>query len=260
MKTGEIISNKLIQGSYFQVDFYAPEICRAARPGHFVHVQIANLTHRILRRPFSICDCSSDGALRVLYKCVGEGTTALSKLQPGTVCDLMGPLGNPFLAPAADEYPILVNGGYGAAATFMLTKESSNGGLMLLGARSASDLLLVNEYEAAGFEVRVATNDGTAGHQGLVTDLLQQVIQQETTRKWRFYACGPEPMLMAVASILQKNHLSGEISLDHQMCCGVGACFACVVKVKADTPEGWRYARSCKEGPVFNSEQLYLEK
>ena len=260
MKQGEIIRNTLIQAGYFRVDFHAPEICQNALPGHFVHVRIPNLTHRILRRPFSICNCNSDGILSVLYKSVGEGTAALSELKPGVICELMGPLGNPFTFPQLDEYPVLVNGGYGAAATFMLTRQAPNGGLMLLGARSASDLLLVDEYRNAGFEVRVSTDDGSVGHKGLVTDLVRQVIAGKAERKLHFYACGPEPMLMALTRILEENHLSGEISLDHVMCCGVGACFACVVKVKADNEDGWRYARSCKEGPVFKSEHLYLEQ
>ena len=260
MKQGEIIRNTLIQAGYYRVDFHAPEICQTARPGHFVHVRIPNLTHRILRRPFSICNCTPSGNLSVLYKTVGEGTAALSELKPGTVCELMGPLGNPFSFPKEDEYPVLVNGGYGAAATFMLTREAPNGGLMLLGARSATDLLLVKEYQEAGFEVRVSTDDGSAGHRGLVTDLVHQVIAKKTDRKLHFYACGPEPMLMALTRILVEKNLPGEISLDHVMCCGVGACFACVVKVKDDNADGWRYARSCKEGPVFKAEHLYLEQ
>ncbi len=259
MKPGEIITNKRLKDEYFQVDFYAPEICAKARPGHFVHVRIANLSHRILRRPFSICNCTDAGVLTVIYKRVGEGTAALAELPPGVCCDLMGPLGKPFPKPAADEFSVLIDGGYGAAATFMLTKESAMGGLLLLGARSESDLLLVNEYRAKGFEVRVSTDDGSMGHKGLVTDLLDMVIKENKGRKMRFYSCGPGPMLMAVAKMLNSHGLPGEISLDHLMCCGVGACFACVVKVKADNEDGWRYARSCSEGPVFRANELYLE-
>ncbi len=259
MKTGEIITNQLLKDEYYRVEFHAPEICRKARAGHFVHVRIPNLTHRILRRPFSICNCTDDGVLTVVYKKVGEGTAALAELAPGAVCELLGPLGNPFPCPAADEFPVLIDGGYGAAATFMLTRDSKNGGLLLLGARSENDLLLIDEYKAAGFEVRVSTNDGSVGHQGLVTELLNEAIKEFGHRKVRFYSCGPTPMLYAVAKILNAHNLPGFISLDHLMCCGVGACFACVVKVKDNNEDGWRYARSCKEGPVFLSAELYLE-
>ncbi len=259
MKTGEIITNRLLQEDYFRVEFHAPEICRTARPGQFVHVRIPNLEHRILRRPFSICNCTDDGVLTVVYKVVGEGTRVLSGLTPGMACELMGPLGNGFADPREDEYPVLVVGGYGSAATFMLSRNGGRGGLVLLGARTASDLLLVDEYRRNGFEVRIATNDGSEGQKGLVTDLLTDAIRENEHRPTRYYACGPTGMLYAVAKMLNARNLPGEISLDHLMCCGVGACFACVVKVKDNNEDGWRYARSCKEGPVFRAAELYLE-
>jgi dihydroorotate dehydrogenase electron transfer subunit len=259
MKTGEIITNRLLQDEYYRVEFYAPEICRTARAGQFVHVRIPNLEHRILRRPFSICNCTEDGVLTVVYKVVGEGTRALAGLAPGMACELMGPLGNGFMPPKDGEYPVLVVGGYGSAATFMLSQNGGKGGLVLLGARSASDLLLVEEYRRNGFDVRVSTNDGSAGHKGLVTELLTEAIRENGDRPVRFYACGPTGMLYAVAKMLCARNLPGEISLDHLMCCGVGACFACVVKVKDNNADGWRYARSCNEGPVFRAAELYLE-
>lgn len=259
MKIGEIISNRILQEDYYRIEFHAPEICRTARAGQFVHVRIPNIGHRILRRPFSICDCTAEGVLTVVYKVVGEGTRALSGLPAGAVCELMGPLGNPYPAPRDGEYPVLIDGGYGSAATFMLSKNGGKGGLLLLGARTKNDLLLVGEYKANGFEVRVSTDDGSAGHHGLVTDLLNEAIRENANRPARYYACGPTPMLNAVAKILNTHNLPGEISLDHLMCCGVGACFACVVKVKDNNEDGWRYARSCKEGPVFRAAELYLE-
>lgn len=259
MRTGEIITNRLLQDEYYRVEFHAPEICRTAVAGQFVHVRIPNLEHRILRRPFSICNCTEDGVLTVVYKVVGEGTQVLSRLVPGMACELMGPLGNGYTPPRPEEYPVLVAGGYGSAATFMLSRNGGRGGLVLLGARSASDLLLVEEYRENGFEVRVSTNDGSAGHRGLVTDLLNEAIRENADRPARYYACGPTGMLYAAAKIFCARNLPGEISLDHLMCCGVGACFACVVKVKDNNDDGWRYARSCKEGPVFRAAELYLE-
>ena len=257
-QSGTIISNEILQDDYYIVKFHAPEICQTTKPGQFVHVKIANLRDRILRRPFSICNVDNNGVLTIAYKVVGEGTEALAKLQPGAVCDLMGPLGNPFTLPVADEIPVIVAGGYGSAATYILAQRTPQPGILLLGARSKTDLILTDEFAQAGFDVRTATEDGSQGYTGRVTELLPAVFEQHKNAKLRFYGCGPTGMLMALGEILIANdYANGELSLDHLMCCGVGACFACVVKVKANNEGGWRHARTCKEGPVFKASDVY---
>ena len=240
MKTGEIISNERLQNDYFLVRFHVPEICAAARAGQFVHVRIDRHGDHILRRPFSIHNVEADGALSV-------------------VCDLLGPLGTSFSDAPEDATPVLVAGGYGAAATYLITKQLPQRGIFLIGARGEADVLLTDVYRAAGYEVQVATNDGSVGTKGFVTVLVEKLLAENPGRKFFFYGCGPHPMLMALAKILNARNQKGELSIDHLMCCGVGACFACVVKVKADTPEGWQYARACTDGPVFNLDTVYVE-
>ncbi len=259
MKAGEIVVNRELQPGYHMIGFHAPEICRSARAGQFVHVRIEEGTQQILRRPFSIHEAGEDGILQVVYKVVGAGTARLAGLKPGAVCDLLGPLGTPFTPPEPEVVPILMVGGYGAAATFMLAQQAQSPGYVLLGARSVADVLLTDRYREVGFEVRVSTNDGSVGHRGLVTELLGPLLEELQGRRVKIYGCGPHPMLMALAKILQRDGIPGELSLDHLMCCGVGACFACVVKVKADTPEGWMYARTCSDGPVFPADRVYVE-
>lgn len=252
------LRNEQLKGDYREVVFHAPEICRKTQPGQFVHARIASLRDRILRRPFSICDVDSNGALTVVYKVVGRGTAALAETKAGDHGDLMGPLGNGFSTPLKDEFPVIVAGGYGAAATYLVAKRSPLPGVLLLGARSEEDLLLESRFADLGFKVRIATEDGSVGTKGLVTDLLDDGLASAGTTP-RVFACGPRGMLMALGKALLDRGLSGELSLDHLMCCGVGACFACVVKVKADNADGWRYARTCKEGPVFRAEDVYYE-
>ena len=118
MTNGEILSNEPLKSGYFLIRFHAPEVCRTARAGQFVHVRIAGLQTYILRRPFSIHSTDGD-ALTIVYKVVGHGTEHLSRLAPGAVCDLMGPLGRPYTPPADDETPVLVGGGYGSAALLL---------------------------------------------------------------------------------------------------------------------------------------------
>ncbi len=255
----KIISNEILKGEYRKVEFEGTGICPQVKPGQFVHVQIAQLRDRILRRPFSICNVSNDGILTIVYKIVGEGTEVLSTLNPGTVCNLMGPLGKPFTVPQGDQIPVLVAGGYGAAATYILAKLAKTPGILLLGARSENDLILIDKFKELGFDVRISTEDGYRGTKGLVTSLLEDILK-ENNNSYNFYGCGPHGMLMAMGKMLVNNKIDGELSLDHLMCCGAGACFACVVKVKDDNPDGWRYARTCSEGPVFKASVLLLKR
>jgi len=250
--------NQRLQGDYYQVDLHAPVIAASTQPGQFVHVQLPGFEHRVLRRPFSIYDVEpSTGRLSVIYKIVGEGTAHLATLPAGTVLNLLGALGVGFSTPPAGTQPIVVAGGYGCAATYLFARRSPVPPLVLIGGRSAGDILLQREFADLGCEVRISTNDGTQGHAGFVTALLEQALDYETAP---FIAsCGPNPMLYAVARILAERGLDGEVSLDHAMCCGVGACFACVVKLKAGNPDGWEYIRTCLNGPVFKASTVHWE-
>lgn len=255
---GRILSNERLKGDYWRVVFDAPGIAPKAQAGQFVHVRILSLRDRILRRPFSICDAEANGRLTVVYKIVGAGTEELSGLDAGDFCDLMGPLGHPFTMPEPGTVPLILAGGYGSAATLLLAKRAKIKGMLLLGARSEADLILVEEYQALGFEVRIATDDGSVGRKGFVTELLEDAVKDAGASKAMIYGCGPTGMLMALGKKSLEIGVKAELSLDHHMCCGVGACFACVVKIKdASNPDGWRYARTCKEGPVFKAEEVW---
>ena len=252
-ETAPIRANTLIQTDYYQVDLHAPKIAARAQPGQFIHVRLPALTHRTLRRPFSIFDVDTTaGTVSVVYKIVGEGTAHLARLEPGTDLDAMGPLGNGFTLPEAGSQPVIVAGGYGCAATYLLAKRSPERCLCLFGGKSEHDVLLLDAFEDLGSEVRIATEDGSCGKQGLVTVLLDEFLAHPAPRP-RIYACGPNAMLKAVSQRVLEAGLDAEVSLDHKMCCGVGACFACVVKMKADTSSGWEYVRTCTDGPVFKA-------
>ncbi len=258
---GEILENKQLKGLYYNVSFYHPEIAQTAQPGQFVHVRIPQNKDRILRRPFSIYDTNPEtGMVGVVYKVVGSGTEVLSKLNPGDCCDLLGPLGVPFSIPEGDDFPVMIVGGYGSAATFLLAKKCAPKGILLLGARTEADVILVERYQELGVDVRVATEDGSMGTQGRVTTLLEPLFAEKNPHA-KYAACGPQGMLMAVGKLaLNAGIPEAELSLDHPMCCGVGACFACVLPVVDESglfTEGWRYARSCSEGPVFRADALW---
>ncbi len=254
-----IKQNEPLKSGYRRIVFDAPEIARTAKGGQFVHVQITPMKDRILRRPFSISNADpATGELTVVYKVVGHGTAELAQMREGETCRILGPLGNAYTAPDAEIFPILAAGGYGTAALYLTAKNAPQKGILLLGARTKDDLILVEDFEKLGFEVRIATNDGSVGHKGFVTELLAGALDGRDKAKCMVYGCGPTPMLLALGKLTLENQVAAELSLDQHMCCGVGACFACVVKIKdAASPDGWRYSRSCKEGPVYNATEVY---
>ena len=261
MQSGTILENTNLKGGYYRIRFFHPDIAARATGGQFVHVRITNLEAHLLRRPFSIHDTDKEtGSVTVVYKVVGEGTKAMSELKAGDFCDLLGPLGVGYSQIPDDVIPVFVAGGYGSAAMYITAKNSPNKGVLMLGARTGADVILNDRYEALGFDSRIATNDGSIGQKGFVTELLDGVLADYAGKKLRFCACGPHPMLIALSKLLQEKKLDGEISLDSWMCCGVGSCFGCVVKVNADNEQHWRYARSCKDGPVFNVNEIYTQE
>ena len=247
-----------LKGPYFKIHFSAPYIAEHARGGQFVHIKVPHLEHRLLRRPFSINSVDPEkGLLTVTFKVVGEGTRAMTFLQAGEECSILGPLGNSFTVPEKGITPILVVGGYGSAATFLVGKRAPEKAIVLMGARTESDIILSEDYIAEGCEVKIATNDGSCGHQGFVTELLPEIVKGKDPESFLICGCGPTPMLLALGKLALSLGIPAELSLDEHMCCGVGACFGCVVKVADNTEQGWRFSRSCKEGPIYKAEELY---
>ena len=253
-----ITCNQQIQGDYYRMLLQAPDIAAAAKPGQFIHVQIPEMEHRILRRPFSISDADpAKGTLTIVYKVVGTGTAQLKKMPPGTQVNILGPRGKGFSELPTDRRSILVGGGYGCAAIYLLARKAPIPPLILLGGRSHKDIIMVDEFKALGCEVRLSTDDGSTGEKGRVTLLLEKALTEFPAG--RIAACGPVPMLKAVAALCDSQQLDCEVSMDSVMCCGMGACFACVIKRKASNQQGWTYVRACQEGPVFKSTEVFWD-
>ena len=169
----------------------------------------------------------------------------------------LGPLGTSYTVPDENTFPVIAAGGYGSASTLFLAKKSPRPGILFLGARTESDFILIDEYKALGWRVETATNDGSSGFKGFVTELME-AKKDEFPAGTMVYGCGPAPMLYALAKTAAKLGLKCEVSMDQHMGCGVGACFACVIKVvDRSSPDGWRYSRSCKEGVVYPATEVY---
>jgi dihydroorotate dehydrogenase electron transfer subunit len=258
-QTAQIVSNERSTDSYFRLVLRAPQIAPLIQPGQFAHVRVAPMKDALLRRPFSIFQVTGD-TFSIFYKTVGRGTDALARMRAGGELNVIAPLGHGFTVPkSGGEIPLLVAGGYGMAAMFLLAQRSPQRGIVFVGGRRRVDILCEKEFAALGWDVRVTTEDGSHGEKGLVTQPLLAEIRNSKfeIRNCKLFACGPTPMLKAVGKIAEDFNVPAELSMDEHMCCGVGVCLTCVIPVK--TGDGWEYQRTCTEGPVFDSRKIVLE-
>ncbi len=220
-------------------------------PGQFAEIRIDGSATTFLRRPISIHYVDrAKNEVWFLVRIAGDGTRKLAAAKPGDIVNAVLPLGNGFTMPenAEEAKPLLVGGGVGTAPMLMLGAELVRKGckpVFLLGARAAGDLLQVDLFRKLG-RVYVTTDDGSEGEKGYVTQ--HSILAAEEFDS--IYACGPQPMLVAVARYAKEKETACEVSLENRMACGVGACLCCVEK----TTEG--HLCVCKEGPVFNTKKL----
>ena len=270
-------SREFLPGQWIQA-FHAPHLANGSRAGQFVHVRTGDYSGLVLRRPFSIntADVTS-GIVTIHFRTIGRGTEWFTRLRPGDPIDMLGPLGRPFEVDSRSRHLLLVAGGLGMAGVRMLADEAIRDGrqvTLLFGAASAREVypstLLPDEVEYV-----VATDDGSLGHHGYVTDLVPEY------EAWadQAFACGPAPMLAALAHLatgrrqrmgvasLGRKRGGGrrdpagsaaarrkaflQVSMEQNMGCAVGACLGCVVMGVSGTPQ-----RVCREGPVFAAEEI----
>jgi dihydroorotate dehydrogenase electron transfer subunit len=275
----KIVYSKRIKGSYFKSILSSPRIALGALPGQFVNIKLNNCYEVLLRRPFSIHRVNGPN-IEVLYEVLGKGTQILAQKKPAEYLDIIGPLGKGFnLEPCTlDHVPILVAGGMGVAPLIFLADKLAQGTrhktqtkrLVLIGAKTKKQILCEKEFKKLGCDVKIATDDGSRGFKGKVSDLLRKVLvtghrAQGTGVKIKrlapcalyhepiLYACGPRPMLKEIANISKKYNIPAQISLEEHMACGMGACLGCAV----NTENG--YQRVCKEGPVFAADEIVWE-
>ncbi len=240
----KLISNIEIADGIFDMRVQNNEIAPLARCGQFAHVYVPSKT---LRRPISVCD-SQDGVLRLVYQVKGEGTKLMSEMKPLTDVDILAPLGNGFKIEKGKRY-CLIGGGIGVPPMLYTAKQTENP-LVITGFRNKSLVILQDDFKNAGAELVLATDDGSAGIHGFVTDVLKEKINEAD----EVCACGPTPMLRAVAQVCKENSKPCQVSLEERMACGIGACLVCAVKVRKNGEEIMQHV--CKNGPVFNAEEV----
>ncbi|MFA6355923.1 MAG: dihydroorotate dehydrogenase electron transfer subunit [Candidatus Omnitrophota bacterium] len=250
---GRILSNKEVKPGYYLMAIKCPPVARAAKPGQFLTIRCGNATEPLLRRPFGFHRISGD-AFYVLYKVLGKGTRALTSMRAGDNIDILGPLGNGFPEPKGKKDIVIVAGGIGvaplAALAEELLKDRKRDISVIIGARDRKSLLCREHFEGLGIKTMVATDDGSCGKKCFASDVLEELIAVRRPFIPVIYACGPGPMIKAVAHVAKKRGLEAYGSFEEYIACGVGACLGCAIKTKSG------YKLVCKDGPVFNLKEM----
>ena len=297
-RTIEIVENVPLARDTWRVRFHLPEMARRFVPGQFLMLRLTGYDDPLLGRPLALYDTVLDATgepvgVDVVYLVLGKLTTRLAQLGPGAKLDVWGPLGNGFPADAAQgvEHLIFVAGGIGQTPFLALAQEclgrrqygepsrqaaAAQRITLCYGARRGEYLAGIADFRRLGVEVHTSTDDGSAGHHGLVTDLLHQVLASGGTGKRgstefaevslpvqgdtssamrRIICCGPERMMHAVAEIAAAHRIACLASLETPMACGLGICFSCVAKIRQDDGS-WDYRRTCVERPIFDAAHI----
>jgi dihydroorotate dehydrogenase electron transfer subunit len=257
---GDVLSVKRV-GAYQSMTVIAPGIAELTRPGHFLAVQVGGPeSSMLLRRAFAIYDVKDrgvyGGTVEFVFAVHGKGTAWLSSRRPQDKLDVVGPLGKPFRLPTTGVNATLVGGGYGSAPLLPLAtalRERSCRVDMVLGAGSADRLFGLLEAKRMAASIAVTTDDGSVGTPGRVSDVLPAVLDKCKTDV--VYACGPMPMLRAVAGLCSERGIPCQVAVEESMACGIGVCMTCVLPVIGDDGRT-RMARSCVEGPVFLADRV----
>ncbi|RJQ31136.1 MAG: dihydroorotate dehydrogenase electron transfer subunit [Actinobacteria bacterium] len=249
----KIVEKEQIKSDVFVLTLESKEIASKADPGQFVEISCGQNTDFILRRPFSIHHVK-DSTIKILFRTIGRATMSLSSYSKGDILNIIGPLGQGF---EISKEAIIIAGGMGIAPLYYLAEQMLAKGIkprVLIGAKNKKELLGQEAISELGVEPKIATDDGSIGFKGLVTDLLKQEIYTQIPNPSSLiptlYACGPEPMLYEVAKIANDNSLDNQLSFERFMACGLGACLSCVCETKKGL------IRVCKEGPVIGGEEL----
>lgn len=248
VKSCELLAATEIAKGIFDFTVLCPEFAALARPGQFAHIYLPG---HALRRPISICGIDLEkGTLRFVFQIRGQGTEELSRFLPGDELDVLAPLGNGFPIRVSGKI-LLVGGGIGVPPLLGAAASFRENAIAVLGFRDKDAVILEEDFRKTGAKTLIATDNGSYGFHGLVTELAKK---EEFTA---IYACGPLPMLKAAAALAEARKVPCFLSLEERMACGIGACLGCAVALRNEEGKEY-YGHVCKDGPVFDSCRVVL--
>jgi dihydroorotate dehydrogenase electron transfer subunit len=274
LDSGRIIENLHIAENHFIMSVLLTSTFDSALPGQFIMMRKQGVKDPLLSRPLSlygVYHTESGTVLEFLYRVVGKGTLAISRLNVGETVDILGPLGKPFEVIPDRTHVVLLAGGIGVAPLSYFLEYLAKGLnqsqghrddrhatrkiTFYLGATTASVLVGLAKIERFCSDVRLSTDDGTAGFAGTVTDLLANDLEKIDHRDLCIYSCGPAPMIKSLSKMLQPYSIPCHVSMEERMACGIGACLGCSIKIR-EASTGWSYCQVCMDGPVFDIKDL----
>lgn len=239
-----IRENIPVSPGYYRIVLEAPFLARVSCPGQFCLLSIPGV---FLRRPFSIYGVRGIN-IEFLYRVVGKGTEALSRCRKGEKLTVFGSLGNGYDVSRVKKgvTPLLVAGGTGIASLSFLAQKLPTPGILFYGARQKKDLVGIERFKKLKWKISIATEDGSTGFKGFVTDACNEHMKSPACGDAVLYSCGPHPMMEKVAALAKSHGIEGYVSLEEMMACGVGNCQGCAVRING------AHKMVCKDGPVFD--------
>jgi dihydroorotate dehydrogenase electron transfer subunit len=274
-QSATVVEQKQLARKTYRIRLHCPEIAEQIVPGQFFMVRAPGSTDPLLGRPFALYDVYLEqgrpAGVDFAYLVIGKLTTLMTHWKSGDQAEIWGPLGNGFPPPRSGHL-MLVAGGIGQTPFLAVAREAL--GLrrygrparelpeqprrvsMCYGVRSADYLAGLDDFALDGLELHLATDDGSRGRHGFVTQLLAEAFGTDHPPD-QVYCCGPEPMMHAVSELCAREQTPCWLSLESPMACGIGACFSCVTRVRTEEG-GWDFLRTCVEGPVFEADRLVL--
>lgn len=245
---GRLVKTRQLTGDVFDFTLACPELAVLARPGQFAQIRLPGHT---LRRPISICGMDrEEGTLRFVFQIRGQGTAELARLRTGDELEILAPLGQGFPVDKTKR-TLLIGGGIGVPPLLGAAAELGENAVACLGFRNRDAVILEEDFRSAGAKVCVATDDGSYGHHGLVTELAEKESFEVV------FACGPTPMLRAAKALAESRGTPCFLSLEERMACGIGACLGCATPLLREDG-GQYFGHVCKDGPVFDSRRVVL--
>jgi len=257
-----IISNREVAHNIWEMYFKAPELISEYKgPGQFINILVEDSWNHPLRRPMSIAS-AKNGKVSIIYKTFGDVTKILSKKEPNDNMEILGPLGNTFTNWNIDCYPILVGGGVGIPPLLNLKSECEHNSInhsIIIGARNSNEHFMTHQPEK---NIILTTDDGSFGEAGTVMNPIDRIVKEKN--KPYIFACGPEPMLIAIRDYALINGIPAQLSVESYMGCGVGFCQGCVIskntKSHKDNSYHEQYSLVCLDGPIYEAEDIKFEQ
>lgn len=256
-----VTANEDIGSDNWILRLSTPKSLEGFRAGAFLHLQVDPGPVPLFRRAYSLLSAQGH-EVEVLYKVSGAGTRLLSRRSPGEQISVVGPLGNSFSPPGANEVAVMVAGGVGLPPVLRWAENLCESGVardrqvILFGARDQGELVLRDRVEKLGIRVEYATDDGSLGYKGRITDLLAREQERAESQglSLMYYACGPGAMLAACAEFTKQSGVPGELALETPMPCGTGVCLGCIVPCREG--DSVVFKRTCIEGPIFRADEV----